>query len=616
MQASPGQPVRTSALLVAGLLACGSIEPDPIIDPPRNVCSGTPCAEGDFCNSRGFCETDEKDLDFVLVLPMPDTAFYAPNVTYLLSQRDLAQVSVTGREECPGNCISIPRLTVFEGRYFVSGAGAEQLGTTLYSSDGDKLAPAAIKQLPIRATYTPQVMVDGVAVDATDLGLPLGKILARVTVDTAAPLDRGIGTTKPVYTAANVPPGTYRVEYEVEPSLQSFAPPRADRIEVLRSQFTQTDRIPFTVDVPDPAPARTTVIKSRYRKLDGFQAYLVEVASGRRISRVAEMRGSQNDEVYLATVNQDDDGQLPGNVDFVLAPPPNSYAPTLQTRVIGRLLAPEYPELPPPAIVEGVVNAQGGGVRADLELVSEEIVLLRNEGLLGDQLHYRTRVSTDGDGRFATIVPEGTYRVYADPDPTRNVGRRETRLATRGAEAGALFGLRTTWNVPLGPKSIVTGQAILGDSRILGGVGVSFAPSQYRWTDSRFELPRPLRTTTNGRGEFAADLDEGFYDLTIAPTTGTGFAPFVRTDLFVPQRLERGCTLALGRLEIEIPAVYPITLRDSSDNVIPLAWARMFARATGSQHYVEIQHELLDANGSGQLLFRKPERAPLRGCDP
>lgn len=609
--------MRTSAVLFAALVACGTIEPDPIITPPRNVCSSTPCESGSTCNSSGFCEVDEDDVDFMLVFPMPDGAYYAPNSTYLLSQSDLAQVSVTNRETCPNRCISVPFVSILQDRFFVTGAGAAQLrgGTPLYAPDGTQLPLDAVKQLPFRAAYVPQLVVDGVAFDATDVGLPLGTIIPPILVDREAPAGSAIGSTIPVYTTVNLPPGNYRVELQPDPSLQSFAPPRSERVEIARKPSTSRTPVSFTLDVLDPAPPRTTAIKSRYRKLDGFQAYLVDAGSGRRISRSVGLRGSQNDEVYLATKNQDDEGQLPGSVDFVLEPPPNSYAPTLQTHVIGRLLAPEYPELPPPAIVEGVVTGPEGGVRTDLELVSADIVLLRNEGLQGDQLHYRTRVSTDGDGRFSTIVPEGTYRVFADPEATANVGRRETLLATTGTAPGALFGVRTSWNVQLGPKSQVTGQAVLADSRILDGVEVSFTPSISRWQGSRFELPRPLRVVTNGRGEFSANLDSGFYDLTITPTTGTGFAPFVRTDLFVAQRLEGGCTVALGPLEVKVPKVLDVTLRDSLDNAIAYSWARVFARSAGSQHYVEIQHQLLDADGSGQLLFRKPEHAVLKGCD-
>lgn len=597
-------------LLLAAAAACGPPEPHPAVDPPRNACGI--CAEG-RCNERGFCQLEQADddVDFVLVLPMPDTVYYAPNLTYMFSRDELA--AAVGKSKGCDNCVSIPRLGSRVGRYLVDQNSAHQLGGQLPSADGTEALEA---QVPMTAVYRRMINIDGTFVDATSVGLPVPPDFGRRSLD-ANPAALGIGGSYPIVSAVNLPPGTYRVDFDVDPSLRTLLPPRVEPYVIPVKLVTDPQKDTFALTTLDSPAARTTNIGSQYRALDGFRAYLYDNATRREISRSVLLKGNRNDGVYLATQGQVGPNGLPSTVDLVIEPPTDAFAPTLQTHVLtGQLLAPEYPEIPQPTILGGDVRGpRGEGIPARIEIVSTGVISLR-KGVAEDQLKYTTMLATDGNGHFSTVVPEGTYKVFVDPDDSLSVGRSVSTQRTAGVESGVTTGTRTSWIVTAVPKTRVKGRAILADQRVLGDVAVKFAPSITRAADSAYELPRPLSVRTDAAGRFVAELDSGVYDLTITPTSGTNFAPFVLTDQYVPSLAAGGCTLELGDLQVNVPRVLSLDMRDPSIAVLPWVWARLFARSEGSQHYVEIQKELLDSEGKGDLLFRKPERATLKGCAP
>ena len=607
--------------LLVGLLACGPVPSNPVIDPPVNECSTTAdcregvCKEHALPHPQRYCEVDEA-VDFVLVLPMPDTVYYAPGLTYLLTQDDLARRPVFGAEACKGNCVSVPYHARTEGRYNVTGPAAQVLGGRLVDGGGNELALA---QVPMRATYRRLVPgPGGRLVEATSLGLPIEPVVARRLVDESG--TPGFGANEPLLSTANLPPGDYLADFAPDPSLRDFVPPRVKLFTVPVFQATTNVPDTSTLSAPDSPDQRRGTIRSAYRSLDGYRCSLVDHDTGRALSRTEILEGSRTS-VYLATFNQvdptDDTGKrLPASVDLVVAPPVDTFlVPTLRTPVIaGSLSEYRYPELPtePSSLVGTVRLADGTGTRADLEIVSTSIVNLRDH-IVEDKLSYTTKVSTDDRGRFETALPEGTYRVFVDPAPASGATRREITLKTKGAETGNPVGARTVWDIGLEPQSVVSGRALLQDERVLGDVEVSFVPVMARTSVSRFELPRPLSVRTEkGTGAFRASLDVGFYDVTVTPVSGTRFAPFVMTDLFVRPAATGPCSL--DDFVVKVPRVYPLTLREPNDNKLSWAWARVFARAEGSQHYVEIQRELLDEEGYADLWFRKPELAPSTPC--
>lgn len=613
--------MRSSAWLVLGLFACGPIPPDPIIDPPVNECISTAdCAEGScrehqLPNPGRHCEVDE-EIDFVLVLPMPDTVLYAPNVTYLLTQTELQQPSFPS-DTCKGNCVSVPSLARTEGRYVVTRDVAHALGARL--PIGDNGEEAAQAQIPVRASYRRLVpSASGELVEASSVGLPVEPIFANRILDNGPDPSGivGIGGQPPLLTTANLPPGDYLAEFQVDAPLQTLIPPRANRFSIAarRGTFVRLDTV--TLNELDQRALRHGPIRSQYRALDDFRVSLVDRGTGRAISRTAVLQG-QADELQLDTFNQTmapDDPRLP-NAELVIAPPSETYSgvPTLRTQLIdGSVRSYEYPELPLPSILDAkVVTADGRGVRADLEIVSTGIVNLR-EHVPEDTLSYSTKLSTDDRGAFRSVLPEGEYRVFVDPDPDENLTRREITLKTIGAESRNPVGARTEWTIPLGPKTRVSGRAVLQDQRVLERAEISFVPSIVRPSRSRFELPRPRTVSTEAGGVFTVDLDVGSYDVTVTPITGTRFAPYVVSDLFVRPPSSVPCQL--DDFVVKVPKAYPLTLREPNDNLLPWAWARVFARAEGSQHYVEIQRELLDAEGYVDLWFRKPELAKTNPC--
>ncbi len=600
-----------AGLLLLTALACGPPEPHPAVDPPINGC-GT-CEEGS-CNAKGFCQVEQADddVDFVLVLPMPDSVYYAPNLTYLFTRNELADA--VGKTKGCGNCVTIPRLGSRVGRYLVDQDAAHRLGASLPLDNDVEVGQA---QVPMNAVYRRMIDLDGNFVEATSVGLPVPPDFGRRSLD-ASPFALGIGGSSAITSTVNLPPGTYRVDFDVDPALRALLPPRVEPyvIPVSTQTIARLDTFQLAGAELDAPSVRTTTIQSEYRSLDGFRAYLFDKALGRVVSRSVLLKGNKVENVYLATKNQLGPNGLPATVELVIEPPPEAFAPTLRTPVLSGLLAPDYPEIPQPSILVGEVRGpRGEGVAARVHIVSAGLLSLRS-GVAEEQLRYATALATDANGRFSTVVPEGTYKVFVDPDAALSVARSVITLRTAGVESGVSSGTRTTWTVPVVPKTRVTGRAVLADNTVLEDVAVKFAPALSRVADSAYELPRPLSTRTDADGRFAVEVDAGSYDLTVTPISGTRFAPYVLTDQIVPSRAYGGCTLALGDLHVKIPRVLSLALRDPRTEVIPWVWARVFARSAGSQHYVEIQKELLDADGTADLLFRKPEHATPKECTP
>lgn len=602
---------RCVGWLLLGVIACDPIPADPVVKAPRNECSASqPCSEGSCKphappHSRDYCEVDEA-FDFMIVATMADTSFYAPGTSFLLTQTDLSQPSF-GSITCRETCVALPRIARTEGRYSIGLDAAKDLGTILLDAAGAEIPTA---RLPLRAVYRPLFrLADGRLVEATSVGLPLGPIFARRVLDDGpVTSEPGFADQPKLMSTADLPPGWYEAQFDVDPVLRSVIPPRVKDFEVPVSRFPN---YPDSESLqPDAASFRTGTIRSRYRALDDFRAALVDRFTGRTVSRTLVLQGSRA-EMYLATFNQvvaPGDPRLP-DVDLVVAPPAESPLPTLRAPIItgGALSEYPYPELPERSRITGsVLGPDGSGVQADLEIVSTSIINLRDH-VPEDQLSYVTKLSTDARGAFQTVVPEGIYRVFVDPDPSRGLSRREITLPTRGVETNNPVGATSEWSVPLESQSQVSGRARLQDGRVLDGVSVDFAPSIARSKASRFELPRNTTVLTAADGTFSARLDTGFYDVTVTPVSGTRYAPFVLTDLLVRPAAAGPC--ALEDFVIKVPRLFPMTLRDPNDNRLPYAWARVFARAEGSQHYVELQRELLNDEGFADLWFRKPELA-------
>lgn len=607
--------MRIEPLLLLALIACGPVPADPIVDAPRNECgSDEQCSEG-LCKDHGpngrYCEVEEP-FDFVVVVPMSDTSSYAPNVTFLLQQAELRTTDVDSIS-CATNCILLPRTVRAEGRYLITNDAAKALGTVLEDAAGNELAQV---QLPMRATYRPLLRLPtGQLVEATSVGLPLAPITAGRVVDEnrVTPGVGGFGGLQKLISTADLSPGTYEAEFRVDPTLVPVIPPRLKNLEVPAARykdFPDTE----TLTKPDDGNFRTVTIQSQFRALDGFSATLVDHFSGRAVSRSVVLSGSRSTS-YLATFNQlfaPGDPRLP-DVDLVVAPPADTPLPALRARALAGTVPSllKYPEIPDRSAIDGVVvGPDGVGVPAEVEIVSTSIVNLRDQ-VAGDALSYTTKLSTDSRGVFTTNVPEGKYRVFVNPAPELALSRGVITLDTKGAETGKPIGARSNWEVKLTPKSRVSGRVVLQDRRAVSDVQITFTPSIQRATGSRFELPRSF-TTYVDNGEFVADLDVGFYDVTASPLAGTRFAPFVLSDLFV-----RPAAIGACRLEdfvVKVPYVFPITLRDPNGFQLPYTWARVYARAEGSQHYVELQRELLDAKGFAELWFRKPELAKNSPC--
>lgn len=586
--------MRRAALTL--LLACAGPDDNPIVNGPLNDCS-TGCPEGSVCESGRSCvQRSPAPLDFTLVMTMTDTMYYAPGVTYMVDAKQLPAGQLPGCDEC----FMLPRIARYLSSYNVT----EEVASALGLRTAKPSEPA-----PMRATYTRIVEDgDGQWVEASQLGLPVLPVFAQRQEQKG---EAGLLGARATNAAARLTPGRYRVEYQVDTPFRTMLPPYLDLFAVAdRATRTEDFPAPFTLNALDPEDLRTTAVHSEYLALDGFSTWLADRSSGRVVSRRAALSGSGK-KVYLATYNVVDQlGTLPSYIEAVVAPPPGSIAiPTLHKPVIGGALTEiAYPELPRPSFVHGTVRAPDGqGVRATLHLISRGLRSLR-DGVGESQLTYTTQVATDAEGTFLTVLPVGTYAVYIDPDPSTPVSRRVITQRTVGVDSEATPGAQTEWRFELAPLAEVRGQVLLEDGRPLVQGEVRLSPSVPRAELSGFELPRPFSVRTDGTGAFVARVDaDSTYDIGIVPGSGSRFARAVRTDQVVPS----GCPLELGQLTLRMPARRPLTLVDPFDNQVASTWVRMFARAEQSRHFVEIASEMTDANGKVELLYLRPERAPL-----
>lgn len=77
-----------------------------------------------------------------------------------------------------------------------------------------------------------------------------------------------------------------------------------------------------------------------------------------------------------------------------------------------------YPTLRSPIALEGLVAANAGGgvlIAASSRVTFDSVSVLLPNGNAQPLLEYKTTVSTDDRGRFATVLPPGTYDVTVEP---------------------------------------------------------------------------------------------------------------------------------------------------------------------------------------------------------
>lgn len=594
--------VAVVATIAAGASSCEPIEPRPLVSAPLNRCPCEGYAPGTTtaarCSSRNRCEIltagGRPELPFWIVVHVPTSSVFAPGLTFVLYSDAQGNPAFKEPLTAPGVvtrcrpplCLPLGSLVGASGSYKVSSDASVLVGYPLF--------PGA--SIPVRVVYEPV----GNEHDAQFPALPVDRLFAssRLGRSGAAEFVRAI------------PSGRYRRVFYPEPPFDAFFPPRVDEIPPTTTDFL-VDTITLGGDVPLDDVASRTAVVSRADGLDGWRVWLVDRPSQRRISVIRTLAGAEA-QVPLYTSGAQPAFQR-DDVDAVVAPPPSWTAvPRYVTPLFsGAGLNLSYPSVPPPVTVSGVVaepGARGGvlfGYSAKVTLESDEITTL---GAPSQLLSYATTVNTDDRGRFATVLPPGTYVATVEPAVGTGYAKHRELVMVDRAHASLRF------QPP--PRTLVKGRAVLTDGRALSEAEVVAIPdrSASRRADRLAPAPRPGRARTDEDGRFAFELDPGGYVLSVLPKAGTGF-PRVVVRPIVPSS-PAGQETELPEIRVPAPIRLAFTLRDPTPtgNVIANALVRVFARPAGDEASaelvdpVEIGSAMTGPDGSVELLIAQEPR--------
>ncbi len=578
-------------------VACSPIVAQPLSDAPLNE----GCLDVHKCElytvpgvttkaqcHDGRCDFGLPTYPFTVVVNVPDTSFYAPGRAFVLTNKDLSAQpgAVSGLSACkPPLCVPLQDLVLAQGKYRVTRDASAAVGLPLEEGTS----------IPVRVTLVP--LVDGTAVEAAAVGIPAVDVLTSSLAVVPQ------GTTAPVVQYSDaVSVGRYlRVAYPERPYDQYFPPAFSTlsaSVPALIDDFLLGDaKTPLDDVIGD---TRTATV-SRAAGLEGWQVWLIDSSTGRRISSLRTLRGTKMD-VRLDTVGQTQPTSraLKDNVDVIVAPPASFLAvPRLQSGLVkgAGLAALDVPELPGPASVTGVVASGEGtaltGIQARVAFESTNVA--QADGTPNSLLHYSTSVSTDEKGRFATVLPPGLYDVTIEPDLRTGFAKVKDTFDTRN-------GLAKTYRPP--PRTVASGKVVLADGRPLAEADIRALPSDVEATGSAVK-PRPAQTRTDRDGNYSFLVDQGQYDFVVDPQAGTGFPRLVQVRSFATG------TANLEAIVIGPPARLSFTLKDPSrsGNPIVRAVVRVFAEPPNrGPPAVEIARSMTDELGQCEILLAQQPR--------
>lgn len=603
--------VALSALTLAVTLAlslanaCAPIVAEPLSHAPVN--SG--CPDVNTCDryvvpnvttkaqcNKGSCDYGRPDYAFKVVVNVPDSSFFAPGRTFVLSNTDLAaQPGLTTTSTCkPPSCVQLPPLVVATGKYRTTTAASTTVGLPLAEGTSLPVRVSFVKLLDDSPTSTS-------VVEVAPLGIPLDPFFTSsrfVRATTASPEELS-------YFDA-VTAGRYlRIAYPQPPYDEVFPPAIGPVIErdgsfddfVLGAKSSPLD------DDTEAGDSRRAFV-SHAEGLDGWKTWLVDATSQRRISNIRTLSGRKTD-VRLDTVGQSlGGGSRALKAAEVIVAPPDGWlgVPRFQSALPGGqgLEAVDVPSFPGPASVTGVV-ASGDGTLTGVpsKLLFSSTALRRTGGTVPTPLlRYSAAVATDETGRFATVLPPGTYDVTIEPADWTGFAKVKDTFDTSN-------GLAKTYLPP--PRTLATGRVVLADGRPLAEADILALPSERPVTGTPVR-PRPARARTDREGGFSFQVDQGQFDLVVDPQAGTGFPRVTQARSFGTG------TADIGEIVVPPPARLAFTLRDplgNNGNGNPMvgAMVRVFAEAPGrGPPAVEIGRATTNAKGEVEILLAPQPR--------
>jgi hypothetical protein len=588
--------VSTVALIALGV-GCGAIEGVPRSRAPGNECPDRPCEAYAYTGTKptcvfGRCDAGRATFDYVLVVSVPTTSFFAAGRTFTLRSREFS--AAKGTAKCPAlTCIALPPLVPWQGEYRVAPGTAAKLGVAVGAKEAT---------VPALATFVPRLAdgapgsSDGIS-DLETLGLPSDVVQSEAVV-VAEP--RGPFGAHAISMTALVPQGNY--ERRIVPAEGYDALPPVITGAAFAGQDVVSDA---TLDDPS-GDARRSVVR-RKAGLDGFRVFIQDAQLERRVSAMHLLSGVVST-VRLDTIGENDGAVLRNNLDVVVAPPLGAIGvPTYVSAVIqGVGLDATYPDLPPPVAVSGVVvtpDASAIGLAAEIVFDSTNVALVPTEGVAVKtrQLRYRTWLRSDARGRFATVLPPGEYLAYVRPDRGLGWGRQRVAVSVDSPTSSL--------TLPVLPLAVVEGRAVLADGRPLVDADVvaeaaATQPDEEGAARARrsWLFPRGARGRTDGEGRYVLALEQGTYDLTVIPEPGSGFPRVVSPSRSVAPPAPGAGSVTLEPLRVPVPARIGYTLQDPSGNVIPRAVVRAYARLARGGPYLEIGEGVTDRAGRFEIL--------------
>jgi hypothetical protein len=584
---------------------CTPIVELPASDAPLNRCPEHACelyapgaVTAPTCREEGFCEIatagGRPQSEFWVLVHVPDTSFFAPGSTYVLYANERGEPAFTSPVK-PGvstscvapKCLVLGGLSAMFGAYQVHDDASAYVGYPL----------ANLTSVPVRVEYEPT----GNDQEDTFPSLPLDVLFDSSRLVIGDPL-------KVRHTRA-VPFGRYTRILYPQPPFDAYFPPTADLVDV--DAANKIDNFVLDgVDDKDGKPlddiggdTRTATI-TRADGLDGWRVWLADQTTKRRISVLKTLK-DVSASVRLDTavgLNASGGIGLGDDVQAIVAPPESWTAvPSLVTPLPAgqglKKLA--YPSIPPPVTVNGVVaipSASGSlyGYAARLAFVSKSLTT-RATPSTSTLLQYSTSLSTDDRGRFATVLPPGTYDVAIEP--ALGTGQAKAKVQVDIDRTVTALTLQT----PLRP--LVHGRATLTDGRALSSADVIALADPSAPADTL--TPRPGRAKTGTDGTFALELDPGPYVLTVIPEAGSNF-PRVVTPMTVGAESSE-----LPDIHVPAPTRLSFQLRDPSPtgNPIDHAIVSVMANLRGRQGPpIEIGTAMTDADGQVEILLAEEAR--------
>ncbi len=586
---------------IAPSFACG-----PVIGAPLSIAPVNACGPGELscdryatddsapkaqCKSdpqtrKARCDFGRPDFAYAIVVSVPDSSFYAPGRTFVLTNNDLVEKGgAPSDSKCSLStaipCKRLPPLVPLTSRYTTTRTTAMGLGVDVKEGTS----------IPIRATFVP--LAPDADVEAFGAGIPLQDFV--VASRSFAKADLGLSEA--------IALGSYlRIAYP-EPPFDAFFPP-VFRLVSISEPVGVADNIelgkePGGVALDDPDGTTRQSQITRLEGLDGWRAWFADEPAfgGRRISTIKRLSGTTST-VTLHTIgaSQAPSTALRANTEIVVAPPPGWLGvPRLESIIFNgdpagfKTLT--IPPLKTPVIVSGVVG-QGEptliGAPSRLLFTSTAITTLSGDAL--PTLKYEAAVSTDASGRFQTVLPEGTYDVTVEPAEGTGLSKYRDTLSTALATA-------KTFRPP--PRTVASGRAMLSDGRALPEAAVLVVPAEVTLV-GRAVRPRPARTRSRADGTFTIEVDQGQYTLMVDPLPGTDFPRAVQARSFT------GATADVGDVVVEPPLRLTFRLRDPSDFANPIIRANVaiYAKIPGrGPPAVEMGRATTDTSGYVEILL-------------